>query len=465
MKIIIDSKITLPADQLPAGLLRKIKNQLTLPNPSFETALRLGKWTANMPETFELFQAENGQLLLPRGYGQHLIKLLQQHGIQYELQDRRLVLPPVEFNSRIQLRDYQQPAADALIKYRQGGLSAPCGSGKTEVMLHVMAKIKQPSLWITHTKELLNQTRDRAAAAFSMDPEEIGTIAGGQVEPGERLTIALIQTLHKAADLEQLAGKFGAVFVDEGHRVAARTFYETLNRLPANYRFWCSATPERNDGLTKMVTGAGGPVLYKIGIDDLPIITPELKIIETDFTVNEDEEIEYADLIAALIACRQRNRLIIDTITATAAGNFSLVLSDRTEHLETLEAMLKEAAPRLQVAMLTGRMTKRQRAEIMDQAQAGKIDILLATQLAREGLDLPHLSQLFMATPKRAAGAVQQETGRIMRQAPGKNRAVVFDFVDMESGMLRAQWWRRRDAYRTLGINTTGSCQPAAAGR
>ena len=463
MKITIDSIIKLPVDQLPAGLLRKIKNQLTILNPAFETALRLGKWTGNIPETFKLFQVENGQLQLPRGYGQHLVKLLQQHGIKYELQDQRLVLPAVEFTSRIRLRGYQQPAADALIKYRQGGLSAPCGSGKTEVMLHVMAEIQQPSLWITHTKELLNQTRHRAAAAFNMDPEEVGTIAGGQVEPGERLTIALIQTLHKAADLEQLAGKFGAVFVDEGHRVAARTFYETLNRLPALFRFWCSATPERNDGLTKMVTAAGGPVLHKIGIDDLPIITPELRIIETDFTANE-EEFEYADLIAELIACRQRNQLIVDTITATAAGNFSLVLSDRIEHLETLEAMLKDAAPRLQVAVLTGRMSKNKRAETMSRAQAGEIDILLATQLAREGLDLPHLNQLFMATPKRAAGAVQQETGRIMRQAPGKSSAVVFDFVDMDNGMLRAQWWKRRQAYKSLGIETDGSCRPAAAG-
>lgn len=453
----ISSNIELEPAALPAFLLQKVKQHLTLPNPAFFNAQRLGYYTGNLPQLLYLYEQENGRLTLPRGYGQQLLKLLKQHGTAYQVEDARVTLPPVEFGSRIRLRDYQAPAVEKLLKMRQGGLVAPCGSGKTVMLLEAIARAGQPALWITHTKELLEQARQRAAESLTLEPAEVGTIAGGQVEPGERLTVALIQTLHKA-NLAELAGSFGCVIVDEGHHSAARTFYETISKFPALYRWWCSATPNRADGLTKLVFAAGGPVQHEISLQDLPIIIPELVIVETGFTGHDEN---YSKLISQAIGDTQRNRLIVDTIEAEAPGNYSLVLSDRVEHLETLEAMLREALPALRVAVLTGRMSKKERAATMQQAQRQEIDVLLATQLAREGLDLPHLNRLFMATPKRAAGAVQQETGRIMRQAPGKEDAIVFDFVDMESPILRAQFWRRRDAYGQLGMNTGNSCRQA----
>ena len=129
------------------------------------------------------------------------------------------------------------------------------------------------------------------------------------------------------------------------------------------------------------------------------------------------------------------------------------MLSDRIEHLLILDKMLKEKVPWLQVEVLTGRMNKRKRIEVMEQARNREIDVLLATQLAREGLDLPHLNRLFLCTPKRAAGATQQEIGRVMRPCEGKQDAIVFDFVDFNSPVLRAQYWRRQDVYRRLGMD------------
>ena len=83
--------------------------------------------------------------------------------------------------------------------------------------------------------------------------------------------------------------------------------------------------------------------------------------------------------------------------------------------MNTLETMLKEVLPGLRIETLTGKTNKKQREQIRSQAQKREIDIFLATQLAREGLNLPYLNRLFLCTPKRAAGAVQQEVGRITR--------------------------------------------------
>lgn len=450
LQLKVNSMIEFNPEELPGFLVQKIKKDLTLPNPQYVNAKRLGFWTGGLDREIFLYRHKEGRLILPRGYGPELVTLFKKHGIAYQMDDQRLLLPEVSFNSRIRLRGYQVPAVEKLVLQRQGGLVSPPGSGKTEMMLAVIAAIKQPALWISHTSELLCQAKGRAAKAFNMNPDEVGVIADGKVTTGKRLTVALIQTLHKS-DLREIVGRFGCVVVDEGHHAAARTFYDTINRFPALYRYWCSATPERLDGLTRMVFAAGGPILHEIDLQDLPIVIPDLQVIETEYSGHSEN---YAELITDLIQNKRRNRLIVDTVVRETPGNYSLVLSDRIEHLHTLAAMLKEAAPDLRVETLTGKgMTKRARAAVMEQAQNREIDVLLATQLAREGLDLPHLNRLFLCTPKRAAGATQQEIGRVMRPCEGKQDAIVFDFVDFNSPVLRAQYWRRQDVYRRLGMD------------
>ncbi len=449
LTIKVNSNIELDPAELPGFLMQKIKEDMTLPNPAFVNAERLGFWTGGMDREIMLYRYSGDNLILPRGYGPELVKLPRERGIPFKLEDRRLTLPPVNFNSRIKLRDYQEPAVKALVKMRQGGIAAPCGSGKTEMLLEAMARIGQPSLWICHTYELLNQTLERACIAFDMEPGAIGIIADGKVTVGKKLTLALIQTLHKA-DLEELTGRFGAISIDEAHHLAAQTFFETVNSFPALYRLWASATPERQDGLTGMVFAAGGPIVYDIGNEDLPTITPKLVVVETDYNGHDEN---YTRLVTDVISNERRNRLIVSTLAKEAQGNYSLVLSDRIAHLHTLEGMIKEKLPGLTVEVLTAKKSAKERERIMEAAKAGQVDILLATQLAREGLDFPHLNRLFLCTPKRAAGAVQQEVGRIMRPAPDKQDAVVYDFWDSCSPFLKAQFWRRRDVYRKLGMD------------
>ncbi|MNI82063.1 hypothetical protein D3C73_1387370 [compost metagenome] len=98
-------------------------------------------------------------------------------------------------------------------------------------------------------------------------------------------------------------------------------------------------------------------------------------------------------------------------------------------------------------------MKKKERSDVMERTKNRQVDILLATQLAREGLDIVHLNRLFLATPKRAAGAVQQEVGRVMRPAIGKTEALVFDFWDSKNPILKSQFWKRREVYRKIGMD------------
>ncbi len=453
MQLIIDNHIRLKVEEIPRHVLAKFKSDLILDNPEYAQAMKYsGHGYTNIDKTIKLYQLDthSGNIILPRGYIAELMKHLQEEGIQLEVINRTLTLPPVDFGSQIQLRDYQRPAVERLVKGIQGGIVAGCGAGKTQVMLETLARIGQPSLWICHSYELLNQTLERAEEVFTglKDPGDIGIIAGGKVSIGKKITFALVQTLSRQ-DLSKIKDRFGCVAVDEAHHLAAKTFYKSLDPFPARYRLWCSATPEREDGLTDMIFATGGPVLHMVEACELPTITPELVIIETGFNFHSED---YPKMINRCVNDPARNELIAQMIIQEAQGNYSLVLSDRKEHIYRLQQMIQTAAPTLKVEVLEGSMTKKKRAEIMQGALAKEIDVLLATQLAREGLDLPHLNRLFLVTPKRAGGALQQEIGRIMRPAEGKTSAVIFDFWDIESPILKAQMWARRDVYKKLGI-------------
>lgn len=452
LRLRVNHQIELQERELPPILLRRVKTELTLRNPEYEQALKYSFTTINVPEVIELFRIEEGTMILPRGFGSTLMKYLRASGTAYELLDERLKLTPVQFGSQIQLRGYQTGAVDELVKWRQGGVVAPCGAGKTMIMLEAMARISQPALWVTHTKELADQVMDRACSVFDITKPEIGMIGDSKFSIGDRMTVALIQTLSKA-NIDEFKHRFGAIFVDEAHHLAAKSFFYPIGQFPALYRLWVSATPDRADGLTNMVFAAGGNIVHTIDQSAVPTVIPQLKVIETNYSSVEDE---YVHLLGDLIRNSDRNNLIVETIAEHAEGNYSLVLSDRTEHLHILQVLLKSKLPHLTVEVLTGTMKKKQRAHVMERLKAKEVDILLATQLAREGLDIVHLNRLFLATPKKAAGAVQQEVGRVMRPATGKKEAVVFDFWDSKNPILKSQFWRRRDVYRKIGMEGAG---------
>ncbi len=446
----ISNDINIETENLPQEILTMIITDLTMDNPAFKNAVRLGKYTGCTAEFISLYRYQRDRLFLPRGYIRQLIDLLRNMGQEYHIDNQTLILPPVDFHSRIKPRIYQEAAIKALVGSVQGGIIGGCGSGKTQILLEGMAQIRQPALWITHTKELMNQLIDRASQCFDISREEIGIIAEGRVSTGDRLTVALVQTLSRI-DISRIAKKFGAVFVDEGHHIAADSFYRATGQFPARYRFWCTATPEREDGLGKMVLATGGPILHVINSNDLPTITPQLVIVETDYEGYVDAE-NYPGMVSDLVNNIGRNRLIVDTIANNAPCHYSLVLSDRVDHLAILKKMLIGRLPDLSIEILTGNTPKKKRLEVIGRARNKQVGILLATQLAREGLDLPHLDRLFLATPKKAAAATEQEIGRIRRSCDNKCDAIVFDFWDTQHPIFKAQFWRRKVVYEKLGI-------------
>jgi len=126
-----------------------------------------------------------------------------------------------------------------------------------------------------------------------------------------------------------------------------------------------------------------------------------------------------------------------------------LVLSERTTHCKVLQAMLADRDVAAEI--LIGNLSARKRREVVALIRDGKVEALCATgSLVGEGFDLPAASALFLAVPIKFSGRVTQYVGRVLRPSPGKERAVIYDYVDSKEPVLAASGKARQRAYQKI---------------
>ena len=448
VKVQISNKLTIT--DAPESLERAIRERLTFENPAFREAERLGRWTGNIPEVLTFYRWEEDSLVLPRGCIRQLLGMAKREGIRYELIDHRRVLPQVDFTFQGNLRPFQQEALEAILSRDFGTLSAPTGSGKTVMALAAIAKRRQPALVIVHTKELMNQWIDRIDSFLGIPSAEVGIIGNGKRTIGLRVTVALVQTLYRCA--QQLSPHVGFLIVDECHRAPSRTFTEAVSAFDSRFVLGLSATPWRRDRLSKLIFWHVGDMVHEIGKAGLiktgDVLPAEVIIRETDFRPYSDPQSEYSAMLSELTEDAGRNTLIAQDVAGEArnGGGIVLVLSDRKAHCEALQELLGRQG--IDARLLTGNLGNGERRRVVEDLAAGKVDVLVATgQLIGEGFDLPTLSSLFLATPIRFDGRVIQYLGRVLRPATGKDRARVFDYVDVKVPVLVASARARQRVY------------------
>lgn len=423
---------------LPSQLTKIIFQELTLRNPDYTEAIRFQRSTKGIAREIILFQETKEHIKIPRGYLIQLIKKLTVNKIAYNFIDETISIDTLFPEPNGNLRTYQNDAIYKALKYRQGVIVSPCGSGKTIMGIYFISKAKQRTLWITHTKDLLYQTIDQIEKFLSIPKEEIGIIGAGKVRIGEKITVGLVQSLINF-DNETISNNFGTIIIDEAHRVPSKTFQQIVGKSKAKYRLGLTATPKRKDGLEPILYSVVGPTIFEITEHDLltenRILIPEIKKVFTDFY---HRATDYQKLIKELVTCNKRNELIVLTIAATLQKNeVALLLSSRVEHCQLLSQLLTVAMPDYRVAILTGKINHLERERIIDQARTGDIQLIIATQVADEGLDIPNLNKLYLGTPSKSKAKVKQQLGRIMRNIDAKATPIVYDFVDLNVPIFR----------------------------
>ncbi len=455
MRARVDSGLSLPKGECPPRLAERLIRSLTFPNPAYLDRMRVGRDPGAEPETLCFLREHEDSLRLPRGAIHVLRKAAAQEGGIVACEDAR-VLPEERLPElpELPLRDYQAAAVDKLVRVTQGSVVLPCGGGKTRVGMGAIARLRTPTLVLVHTLDLAEQWLGELKDKLGIDA---GLVGDGQHRPAA-VTVAVIQALVRweEARLDEFLSAFGLLILDEAHHVAASTFHAVVDRCPARYRLGLTATPERSDGLTALLDLFLGAPLAVVSHDQLVeagvLTIPEVRPVETEFFYPYVSAEDYMPMLAAVTQDGPRNAMIVDSVVAEAqAGQTCLVLSGRVEHCHTLVAALREAGVTTEV--LTGAVKRERRKELLDDARAGRLSVLVATSIADEGLDLPRLSRVFLAFPSRAKGRTVQRLGRLMRPHPDKQDAVLFDFVDRKVPILRRHHLERRKLYaEVLGL-------------
>lgn len=457
MIITVDSSIRI---QNPAADIKTYcKDSLTLDNPDYYKKERMGKWTGNTPREIWLYEKNGDELILPFGCLQDVWKMV---GNSAEWQTKFATQRSVSYPRDVKLYPYQEEAVTEALKKKNGILVMPCGSGKTQCGIEMIARIGGRALWLTHTQDLLNQSLNRAKGILNLNASCYGMITAGKVNIGSHITFATVQTMCKL-DLAQFKYYFDIIVVDEcqhccGTPTRVTQFYKVVNSLSARYKFGLTATPKRADGLERGMFALLGDVVHTVDRKAVECNTCPVKVmqIETgwmpdyDCCLLGDGTIDYSKVIDNMTHDKKRFDTVLNYLANLPRCKSVIVLANRVEYLQKLcdEYRINQIGDAVCLSgMGTTKKAKEERKNALNALNTGEIDCIFATyQLAKEGLDVPNLRYVILATPEKDETTVIQSVGRVGRKADGKEYGMVIDFVDGSFGMYKG-WAKKRAGY------------------
>lgn len=453
MKITVNNRIEI--EDPDKEVTRWCMANLILDNPQYTKNERLGYSNYNTPRQIQLYEVVGNTYRLPFGC---LNNLWQKYKDYVPFESEITPIQRFNYRSNIKPYPYQENAIKRAITVKNGIIVAPCGAGKTNLALEIVARIGGRALWLTHTQELLNQSMSRAKSLF--DCEGYGTITSGKINIGEGLTFATVQTMSKI-DLSKYKDMWDVIIVDEcqhlsGSPTQLTQYYKVMNSLSARFKYGLTATPYRGDGLTKAMFALVGNTIYTITKEDVADTTCPVKVrrIDTGYepldlssVLNADGTLDYHALVADLTSNDARYLLISHEINSIDGP--TIVLANRVEYLNWLKNAYEGKAVCLS-GLTASKRNKEMRKKALSDLQTGEIDCIFATySLAAEGLDCPGLRYVVFATPEKDERIITQSVGRVARKCEGKEYGTVIDFVD-DFGLFKGYAAKRKTIYKKL---------------
>lgn len=451
VKVSNNIRITDPSPEI----ITWCQKNLILANPDYAKKARMGFWLGNTPKSLYLYEMHGGELIIPYGCLKSIVPYIRNAAVESHFKPSE----SIDYGDPIPLYPYQEKAVNESRLGLYGILQSKAGSGKTQMGIALIREYGKKALWLCHTLDLVKQSKERAEKY--MNKNLLGLITEGKVNIGSGITFATIQTMSKL-DLNQYRDMWDVIIVDECHRVAGTPtamtqFSKVLNNLSARHKYGLSATVHRSDGMIAATYALLGDIVYTVpdeAVED-KVMQVGIKPISTGVPIsraclNTDGTLNYARLITYLCESDFRNDIIHKCLVAESDKS-CLILSDRLEHLSLLMSCLP-LRMRDKAVMISGKMTskkgKAEREQAIEDMRTGKKKYLFATySLAKEGLDIPCLERLFMATPQKDYAVITQSIGRIARVCEGKDAPICYDFVD-NIGYLQKSFKKRCATYR-----------------
>jgi len=462
------SRLTLTASDLGPAMIAAVKHAASIRNPEFDARQRARRSTWDTPRfLYSYDETADGDLVLPRGLYPLLVELIDSAGSTLHIADERARGESHEFSCLTALRSEQAGASRQLVDEDASVLIAPPGSGKTVIACAAIASRDTSTLILVDRKALADQWRDRLHKHLGF---KCGQIGGGRSKTTGVIDVALLPTLARRDNIEELSANYGFVIVDECHHIAASAFFHVLNRIPARYWLGLTATPERRDGLEDLIyhqlgshrVTIEGPAAGQLPSADTDLLAPHpvlcLHPTKFRYTGQADPSAPggMAEIYRALIADEARlTQIVADVLAAHTDGANILVLTTWVDHLNEIAERLRNAGK--SVVVLSGQMKARQRREVSEQlanhtADTEPLLIVGTSSFIGEGFDCPALDTLFLAAPITFNNRLVQYVGRITRPHPTKTTATVHDYHDELTPVIASSLRKRAPGYTKLGF-------------
>lgn len=466
LTITVKDHILINKNNLPKILVDFLRENLNFINSEYVIKKRIGLSVHKMEKYFKLVQTVEDHILIPRGFLDQLKTFLEEQDIEYNLVDKRSKFESIHYESEISLHNDQMEAVESLVMSDNGILVAPPGSGKTIIGISLILRLRQPTLILVHKKQIFNQWIDRVEGFLNIPLREIGQLCSIKKTVGKKVTIAMVQTLSKLDDIQNINDRFGMVIVDECHHIPAKMFRNVITKFNPYYLYGLTATPERKHNDEKLIFIYLGEILHTIGgksgrglftqtkTADILKCNPELQIRKTELSVPFKVATDNFQVLSKIISFdSHRNQQIIEDIkNEIEKGSKCLVLTERKEHVEVLDFYLRS---KYETIELTGDLTEKQRKIKIKQIEAGDFQILISTgQLIGEGTDFPSLNCLFLVYPFSFSGKLTQYIGRIHRG--NKKNKIIYDYRDINIPYLEKLFKKRLRYYNRNLMSLSG---------
>ncbi|MEG2908074.1 MAG: DEAD/DEAH box helicase family protein [Erysipelotrichaceae bacterium] len=462
LDIIESNLLFINKQNLNALSINMIRRVASMYNPDYFLKQRLHKPIYNTTKTLCEYVEDDHYIGIPRGCKDRLQKVFLGTKISIDNRCMKGSVIDVAFNG--ELSEQQQVAVNTLMKNEQGVLQATAGFGKTVMALNIISRRKCNTLIIVNTKKLVTQWVKEINKFLDYPKSEkkkdsyIGVFTGTKKDLKYHLDVATAASLANNENLDDLISSYGMVIVDECHHIPSQSFRIIFRQIRALYIYGLSATPQRQDGLEKLIYMYCGEKRYETNKKFIISQRTFQQILIPRFmnTKSLDKDITYQALIDEIAQNENRNYVIAnDIIKAYKNGRKIIVLSERISHLKVLYEKIRSVSPN--VFLYLGDLKQKERnsieKEISELNENENFIILATSKLLGEGFNLPRLDTLFLTLPIADKNRIEQYTGRIHREFYDKKTVLVYDYVDVHIPIFDSMFQKRLKAYYKEGYH------------
>ena len=257
------------------------------------------------------------------------------------MMNRDRVYPEVDFKFAIPLRPHQIPVVQEayaqMYTYGTTQLSIPTGFGKSFMSVYLAGATRTVTAVVITIQALTDSWLTTFQTAFPDLKDRIWVVGEEKMPDNPAMIIFMYGRYEKIP--EHIRKQIGCLIIDESHLHCTISRVPALLALEPKYVIGLSATPERDDGMERMIYSITGThMVERLSENDYKIIK-----LKTDIKIPEERTmygVNYAKLVNDQAEIMERNIIPVNIVNSFPTRKF-MILTKTKEHVEALEKLFE----------------------------------------------------------------------------------------------------------------------------